>query len=571
VFALAWTILLSGVGVAVVTAFYLTFEVWQYTSLAIMVIAIVVGAYFNQPRSRKMRRPLWGGRRPIEEGVTKNHGDQRWATVREQKAAFPGPKGLVVGEASFIDPEEIRKFSSYDKSTWGGGGRGELLIDPLTELSTHSIVCGASGSHKSMSAVTSIYNWPWQAFAFDPKIELGPMMREPLEDLGRKVYEVGLGTPGVNAIGWINTNDPEAEDHVKMVVETIYDDSAGAVSAAQFPSKEVSFWIKWGKALTTCLLAHLLWSDDGRQKTLAELRKGIRTPERRMVGLLKTIHEKSNSQMARDTASGLMEMRAEETFSGVYANAFSGTEWLQVEAYANLVSDLNGFDPRELLSDGTILFVQIPLRTLRSTPALAKVLLGCLLNTIYLADPSEIDGRVFGYIDEAKRFGAMPQIAEGYDTGRSFKLTMQLVYQADSQIEEVWGRDGAKTIRENCSWIAYSPVQEKSLSESLSQSIGQRGAMAYSQGDNTGRQTNRGSWFRSMSIGSNLSQHEIAVPVIRPEAIRRLPSDVWIILTKHCPWPIICHKAIYYRRRELAKVIKSSRFAQQVSGRREAA
>jgi type IV secretion system protein VirD4 len=563
---LSWTILLLGVGLIVVDSLYLPVVPWELSSAAILLIACAGGGYFNKPRVVRVRRPWFGGMRQVEAAITKVHGDQRWATTREMIEAFPGPKGLVVGEASAIDPEKCidQKFLPHDKGTWGDGGKSRLLIDRLTELSTHSILYGASGFYKSMSAATAIHEWPWSGIAFDPKLELEEMLREPLEGKGRRVFALGLGTKGINAIGWFDKDHPEAEDHINTIVETIYDDGAAKASAAQFPSKDMSFWIQWGKALTGCLLAHMLWSDDDRPNTLAGLREAVRTSERKMIGLLRTINAESKSPMARDTAGGLMEMRADETFSGIYANAFSGTKWLQVKAYADLVSD-NGFNPRDLLDGETFLFVKIPLRTMRSTPQLAKTVLGSILNTIYMAEPEDIVGRIFAYIDEAKRFGAMTEIEEAFDVGRSARITMQLIYQAESQLEQVWGKEGASTIRENCSWIGYSPVQDHSLAKQLSDAIGQRGVMTRSQGNNAGTQQNRGSWFSSRSSGDNFTEGETGIPLIRPEVLRRLPGDSLIVLTRHCPWPILCRKAIYFRRRDLAKSIKSSRFAKQVA------
>jgi type IV secretion system protein VirD4 len=266
--------------------------------------------------------------------------------------------------------------------------------------------------------------------------------------------------------------------------------------------------------------------------------------------------------MARDTAAGLMEMRADETFSGIYSNAFSGTEWLQVETYAKLVSG-TGFKTKEILSGGMNLFIQVPLHTLRSTPGLGKAILGCLLNTIYMADPGEIEGRVFGFVDEARRFGAMSQLAEASDTGRKHKVTLQLLYQSEAHLDEVWGESGARTWRENCSWIGYSPVQDRVLAKNLSELIGTYGARAYSEGNNAGTQGGRAGLFGARSRGQNVNVHEIKRQLILPQEIRKMRDDELIVLTKACRYPIRCSKAIYFRRPELANIIKPSRYAKQ--------
>ncbi|MBV8093001.1 MAG: type IV secretory system conjugative DNA transfer family protein, partial [Acetobacteraceae bacterium] len=77
--------------------------------------------------------------------------------------------------------------------------------------------------------------------------------------------------------------------------------------------------------------------------------------------------------MARRIAATLMECQAEETFSGVYLNAVKGIEWLFSTAYADLVS-IGDFDPASLFTEPTTVFLNISLRTLETTPAIARVL-----------------------------------------------------------------------------------------------------------------------------------------------------------------------------------------------------
>ena len=103
-----------------------------------------------------------------------------------------------------------------------------------------------------------------------------------------------------------------------------------------------------------------------------------------MLDLLAHIRSESNSLMARRLAATLMNCRAEETFSGVFLNAVKGVEWLFTTVYADLVSD-GDFDPRALLIDNTTVFLNISLRTLETTPPIARVLVGALLNAVYMA------------------------------------------------------------------------------------------------------------------------------------------------------------------------------------------
>jgi len=119
-----------------------------------------------------------------------------------------------------------------------------------------------------------------------------------------------------------------------------------------------------------------------------------------MRGLLRGIHANSHSRMARDIAGGLMGMKADETFTGIYSNAFSATEWLSVPSYAAMVSG-RGLKTSDILRDDMVVFVQTPLRSLLATPAIGRVVMGALFNALFHADGKQAGNRVLFEIDEA--------------------------------------------------------------------------------------------------------------------------------------------------------------------------
>ncbi|TIT00068.1 MAG: conjugal transfer protein TraG, partial [Mesorhizobium sp.] len=74
------------------------------------------------------------------------------------------------------------------------------------------------------------------------------------------------------------------------------------------------------------------------------------------------------------------------------------TEWLANPAYAKLVSG-DGFRTADLVAGKLDLFVNIPMKVLESTPALARVVIGSLLNAVYEADGALPGGRVVFLLD----------------------------------------------------------------------------------------------------------------------------------------------------------------------------
>ena len=83
----------------------------------------------------------------------------------------------------------------------------------------------------------------------------------------------------------------------------------------------------------------------------------------------------------------------------------------------------------------------MPLEALDTTPALARTVIGALLNAAYQAN-GNFDGRILYLLDEVARLGYMRIIETARDAGRKFGITMQLLYQSTGQIEKQWGMEG---------------------------------------------------------------------------------------------------------------------------------
>jgi type IV secretion system protein VirD4 len=516
---------------------------WRYRP---MVTAMVVGSAaaptlfllaiavlaFRAPR-RKLAAPLGGGLKPLERGVTDNHGHARWATEKELLNRFGKRGGLLIGAVE---------------------RGGALLHHPCDDGPTHSLIFAGPGSFKSTSAITRIRNWDGPVVVFDPSCEMGPIMTNAMEEKHYRVTTVAPGAAGIDALDWINPKHPEAEVHIRTAVEAIYDEKAGAKGeAAKDP-----FWSTWGKSLVACLMAHMLYSDYP-EKNLATLREGISLPEDQLQQYLKDIHANSNSRMARDLSGGLMGMRAAETFSGIYSNAFSATEWLSVESYANMLSR-----PSIKASDITLpdscVFIQTKLKTLEATPAIGRAIMSSLLNALHQADGA-VEKRILFLIDEAALLGKMREIMLGYTTGRKYGAVMQTLWQSEGQMEGVWGKDDAKALRDSSSWRAYGAVQDPDVAETLSKALGEYGVMAYSEGDNTGSQRQGMIGNGSRSKGRNASKHEIKRRLITATEITCAPPDEMFVKLRGEPHPIRCYAAPYFKYPEIAREMDANRFA----------
>jgi len=525
---------------------------------------VAAGGFWYRRRQvpgSKFRRNPPPPERPVAPPIrstTDNHGHARWALKAEAQELWPGPSpsfgGVVVGEA--YDPCEARgPFSPGNPTTWGQGGRAPLLIDPCFEGSTHSLVIAGSGSFKTTSAVSTLLTWTGSVVVLDPAAELGPMLEAARERMGHRVFLLSphhAAACGFNVLDWIDIGSPLAETDVSAVVEWVCGTRTSTDATAEFFESR-------GKALVTCLLAHVLWDPalPPAAKTLRTLRAGVAAPESRLREILDGIHQNSPSPMARGLAGSLKEL-SDRTFSGIAATAAAKTDWLETAAFADLVSGTS-FKTADVADGDTDIFVCLPLKALQSSPGVARCIIGALLNAAYEANGA-VNGRILFLLDEAFRLGRMDIIETARDAGRKYGITLQLLYQSVGQIVDQWGEAGKRAWYESASWRAYAAVKDLETAAELSKTIGNYGVLAWSEAENSGT---HGRQFdaRSRSRGWNVTYSENIRPLIRPEEIMHdLREDAQIIIPKRGR-PVLCGRAIYFRRHEFVRRAGENRFA----------
>jgi type IV secretion system protein VirD4 len=509
----------------------------------------------DQPPARAVASPI---RSP-----TDNHGHARWMTLAEARDLWPGPGpkfgGIVVGEAYAPgdDPVAGRRFKPQDPKSWGRGGKAPLFVDPCAEGSTHSLMIAGSGSFKTVSAVSTLLTWTGSTVVLDPSAELGPMLAADRRRIGHRVFVLHPNTAhevGFNVLDWIDPASPMAETDVRAVVDWVCGDlSRDDANADFFKSR--------GKSLVTCLLTHMLWDDAlaPELKTLRTLRAALVTPEPELRAILGQVHQHSKSRMARDLAGALKDL-VDETFSGIYTNADEDTAWLSNRAFAALVSG-NSFSSADLAAGRTSVFVCIPLKALHSTPAVARVIIGALLNAAYEAD-GEVEGRILFLLDEAARLGPMGIVTTARDAGRKYGITLHLLYQSVGQIIEQWGAEGKRAWYESASWRAYAAVKDEETAKELAATVGEYGVLAWSEGQNTGTH-GKGFEMGSRSRGHTQTFHELKRPLIRPEEIMHDAREDEMFVIPRGGRPLRCGRAIYFRRPEFVERVAPNRFATQ--------
>jgi type IV secretion system protein VirD4 len=494
--------------------------------------------------------------------ATDNFGHARFMTLPEAKGIWPGPDptygGVVIGEAYDPLSDEVATipFDPSDKKTWGRGGSSPLLIDPCRGTSTHSLLFSGSGGYKTTgSAVPTLLHWEGSAIVLDPSLELSPMLAEARRQMGHEVFTLhpaAADEVGFNAIEWIDIESPMAEIHVASVVEWVCGSTPSDNATA-------AFFAGRGKALVQCLLAHMLWDPEvpAERKTLRRLRAGLVAPEPELREILSEIHRSSPSRMARHLAGGLKDT-IDETFSGIYANAAEYTSWLSNPAFAGMVSGAS-FRCADIAVGRVTVFVALPLEALQSTPAVARTVVGALVNAVFQREGA-VESRVLFLLDEVARLGRLPILEIARDAGRKYGLTMHLLYQSVGQMVDQWGEGGRRAWFDAVAWRGYAAIKDDETARELSASIGQYGVLTWSESENSGRNAKMLEGG-SRSTGSGLSFQETARALMSPDEIMNdLREDALVVVPKKGR-PLVCGRAIYFRRDDMRGRVAENRFA----------
>ena len=508
-----------------------------------------------------------------------------WPGGRRLRAARPGEpvpppvraSSDLHGHAAWMGEPAMRKLAVGGHPVHGGvvygttcragsnpsndGGTSPLLIDRCTEDATHGLLFLGSGGGKTSAFVVPTLDpepgWRANVLVNDPSAQAGRMCAQMRKDAGQRVVFLGPGSGrvGINVLGWIDPTHPQFEEHVWSAVETL----GREVSTSESNNPNGMFKIQ-GRALQACLLADML-ADPAipkADKTPLTLASRVATPEKKMKGLLETIHEESHSRLARILAGTLMEAHP-KTFSGFCVEATADLRWLMTQSYAELVSGTaaGSLQPGDFTRGNTCVFLQLGVKTMEDTPQIGRAILNALLNDIYRADGAT-NRRYLLLLDEIDLFGKMQALATAASQGRKYGVTIVGMWHSLGQMETTWGAAGARTWRANASWEAYSAMDPETA-KAVSERCGTYTALARSEGRNMGQQSGMNQGSRSSGYSENTSLQ--ARKLISPDEVERdMRKDEQIVFKRGEAAPIRCVKAYYFRRPDMAAKVDRDQY-----------
>lgn len=481
-------------------------------------------------------------------GTRAIHGNADWMSMQQAAKLFPAAGGIPVGERYRVDRDSVAgvPFDPGNKDTWGRGGKAPLLCFDCGFGSSHGLVFAGSGGFKTVSAaVPAALKWDGALVVLDPSNEIAPMVASHRRRANRKVIVLDPASPhiGFNVLDWIGKFGSTREEDIAAVATWVMTDSA------RIAGMRDDFFRGTSLQLVTALIADVCLSGNTppEQQTLRQVRANLAEPEPKLRSRLQAIWDNSGSRFVRENVAPFINMTP-ETFSGVYASAAKETHWLSYENYAALVSG-ESFVSDDIAKGRTDVFLSLDLKTLETHPALARVIIGALMNAIYNRD-GDIAGRALFVLDEAARLGFMRIVEVARDAGRKYGITLMMLFQSVGQLRDAYGgRDAASKWFESASWVSFAAVNDAETAEFISRRCGETTVEV----DQVSRTSRMGGSSRTRS--KSLTSRRL----ILPHEVLQMRTDEQVIFTAGNP-PLRCGRAIYFRREDMLSSAGANRF-----------
>lgn len=348
----------------------------------------------------------------------------------------------------------------------GRSGRQYVCILPSQE-SFCALVCSSPGAGKSVTMMTSLlgnFCSPHRSFltiATDPKGELSGRFAD-LPDV-KIVSLTDREKCGYNPLFWYRPemSDEEMEPFLKTMAEALVSDSGG--------ERNAYFWANARKILIG-LMAWLI----RKGKSFPSVMTAISTHD--VTALIEQALDESDSKLVKKMLSSYSGKTGEDmesiltkvtTSIDIFA-ASSSIDWSLSES-PRMVS------PYDIACDHSI-FLSIEQERISEYGAFIRLFYAQVFQYLIADRENHVNSAqmpIWVLLEEAPLYGAIPHLDSFLSTCRSKKISVYLVCQSISQLEDAYGKERANTLLDDCLVKVVLGVANTETAELFSKMSGQ--------------------------------------------------------------------------------------------------
>lgn len=465
-------------------------------------------------------------------------------------------KQSLYGDAKFANDADIRKSRSV---TWGDASKGGVIIGrykgKLIRYTQPDFISMGAGTRAGKGAgivIPNLLDFWMSMLILDPKQEcynITSLYRQKV--LGHKVYlfdPFSKKTHGFNALFYIDLNEPSGMTDLLGLAETIYQTGGLEGAEKHFNSEAQKIY---------CAYAQLLWflinymPDDLKTYevkncfsigTVLELYNQL--PAETIVNnrddyleLCDNAHIRFMVIDACNKIKAFSELGDDPKAS--VSGTFTGKLNLFTLPLFREATDRNDFDLRNMRKEKMTVYLGIMATEVDIANNLLNLFFNFAIKVNMRENPDfvpEIKYDVLNLLDEFPAIGSMPYIkkASGFIAG--YRLKLLTIYQNLSQLNEIYGIEGAKSLMANHPCKIIYAVNEKEDADKFSAQLGYQTLKATSKSKNN---ASKGGSSRGES------ESDSSRALVLPQELGTLNFDEQFILLKG-ENPIKCNKAFYF-------------------------
>ena len=391
--------------------------------------------------------------------------------------------------------------SSVKRGVVFGKWQGQYLVKP-EYLDGHTLVVGGSGSGKSSCLVIpTIRNWRSSVFAIDIKGELSALTK----DYRHNVKSFSPYYYGYDPFHTLHASDNPAQE-AKAIAQAIIHIP---------PDTREPFWLKSAQNILTGAILHYSAQGKSFLEVIATIQS---TPHETLIQEI----VQSDVLEARYFVNGLQGLE-DVTLAGIMTELSNNiVVFVTDKALISALSRPKNITPEDL-EDGCDVYIQIPEHLLNQWPNFLGLMVNQFMRYFEQRSSENAYPTLF-LLDEFPRLGKIDAIQNGLATLRSRKVSMCLVAQSLSQLDEIYGANARRTIVDNCAYQAILSATDADTQELFSRLVGKWDKPKKGYGKH----------LEVLGLVSNRSEsiHYERSPIIDPQEFRQLGNDA-IVLTPY--------------------------------------
>ena len=406
-----------------------------------------------------------------------------------------------------------------------------------------------SGSGKTASVVVpTMLKYSGPVVVLDPAVEIAPMVAQHRRKMKRRVRILDPRSEvsdSFNVLSWIETSAKPQEDIVAVAKMLLSESSKAESSTGSYFQDQAHHFL-------TGLLAHVMFDDEyAGRRNLRSLRELVSLPEPSILEKIRHLQSASSHKFISGTL-GVFSNMTEQTFSGVYSTASKDLQWLELDAYANMVCG-DTFNVADLPKGDTDVFISIPATMLADYKGIGRVIIASLMQAMIQADGRHAQRVVF-CLDEASLLGKMGVVEDALVRGRKYGISLMPFYQSISQLEESHGKASAANWIANSHLVSFAAIKSLETARELSAICGDYTVEV------SGKSKSVGAGASPLFAKGSVSISSQKRPLIAPhEVLQTMRMDEQIIYMAGQS-PLRCGRAFYFRRDDMKGLAKANRF-----------